>query len=328
MLTTTSATETMFPKDYVRTSANMMNMLIHDTTSGLDDDMYRHERDITRIESDLLRGELSTVANIDLNRDKLILCQDIIDRIPKITDIKQNKPVIPEFDEVKVYKSDTVEIKKFIRKVNYEFLGYHCNHKTMDKECDLLTTHVATLYNSPEFKEYKQFLRKIARIVWNIRKRDNMNKRWKEDHLLPLPSEIDKIVNVFVKIVGKINEYNAKMNPVCSKCKAAVRKHTFSIKEIQRMRDEQLEIEEMKNALSFGLNADGVPIEDARPPSIKEFITERFDGIDRFKLSEVKDSYKKLYGITKTLSQLRQDIEEIGGYKVTVCKNIAYVTRL
>jgi hypothetical protein len=307
MLTTTSAT-----------SANMMNMLIHDTASGLDDDMYRHERDITRIESDLLRGELSTVANIDLNRDKLILCQDIIDRIPKITDIKQNKPVIPEFDEVETRKSDTVEIKKFIRKVNYEFLGYHCNHKTMDKECDLLTTHVATLYNSPEFKEYKQFLRKIARIVWNIRKRDDMNKRWKEDHLLPLPSEIDKIVNVFVKIVGKINEYNAKMNPVCSKCKAAVRKHTYAIKEIQRMRDEQLEIEEMKNA----------PIEDARPPPIEEFIAERFDGIDRFKLSEVKDSYKKLYGINKTLAQLRQDIEEIGGYKVTNCQRIYWVTKL
>jgi uncharacterized coiled-coil DUF342 family protein len=156
-------------------------------------------------------------------------------------------------------------------------------------------------------------------MVWNIRKRDKINKKWEDYEFLPTKRQIDKIVNYLVKLAGKINEYNARMNPTCSKCKAAQRKYNYVLKEIQRMREELLEIEEMKNS----------PVKDKNKPiSIHDFINERFDGIDRFKLSEVKESYKKLYGITKTLSELKQDIEEMGGYKITNCQRTYWVNRL
>ena len=53
-----------------------------------------------------------------------------------------------------------------------------------------------------------------------------------------------------------------------------------------------------------------------------------FNGIDRFKLSEVKESYKKLFNITKTYAELKEEIENIGGYKVTNCQRILYVSKL
>ena len=283
------------------------------------DESFNYYKELSLIQNDLLCGELSTTAKIEDNHDYLVLCQDTIDSLPKLPDIKQNKPIIPEFDEIEIEKTDSVEIKKFIRKANYEFIGYHCQHKTMDKECDLLNTHIATLYNSPEFKEYQQFIKNISSIVWNIRKRDKVNKKWKEYEFLPTQHQINKIIDYLVKLAGKINEYNARMNPTCSKCKAAQRKYNYVLKEIQRMRQELIEVEDMKNSPVNNKN---------KPISVSDFINERFDGIDRFKLSEVKESYKKLYGITKTLSELKQDIENVGGYKITNCQRTYWVSKL
>lgn len=206
------------------------------------DELFNYHEELMLIQNALLRSELSTYAIIEENHDYLVLCQDTIDLLPKLPDIKQNKPVIPEFDEIEIEKSDSTEIKKFIRKANYEFIGYYCQHKTMDKECDLLNTHIATLYNSPEFKEYQQFIKNISSMVWNIRKRDKINKKWEDYEFLPTKRQIDKIVNYLVKLAGKINEYNARMNPTCSKCKAAQRKYNYILKEIIRMRREMYEL--------------------------------------------------------------------------------------
>ena len=111
------------------------------------------------------------------------------------------------------------------------------------------------------------------------------------------------------------------MNPDCSRCKAEVRKYNYVLKEVKRMREENEEVKRMREEIDNNK-------EVRTPQTIKEFIVERFNGIDRFKLSEVKESYKKLFNITKTYDELTKEIENIGGYKVTNCQRILYVSKL
>lgn len=278
------------------------------------------------IRNELLRGKLSTTAKIKDNHAYLTYCQDTINLLPKLLDIKRIDSIIPEFEEIEINKNDSEEIKKFIRKANYEFMGYSCQHKIMDRDWDSLNTYAEAW--SPEFLEYRDFINNIVDVVWDIRVHDEIDEKWEDHELLPTRQQIDTIINHIIILNDRVKsiddarkaiEHNFRMNPTCPKCKAAQRKYNYVLKEIQRMREELLEIEEMKNS----------PVKDKNKPiSIHDFINERFDGIDRFKLSEVKESYKKLYGITKTLSELKQDIEEMGGYKITNCQRTYWVNRL
>ena len=227
----------------------------------------------------------------------------------------------PEFEEIEVLKSDTVEIKKFIRKMNLEFIGFYCNHKRNDQECDLVFKKVADIYESKEYSALVSFIENLSHCVWQIRHYDNINKKWNDDQLLPLAKDIKNLVNDLTKLAGNISKYNASMNPDCSRCKAEVRKYNYVLKEVKRMREENEEVKRMREEIDNNK-------EVRTPQTIKEFIVERFNGIDRFKLSEVKESYKKLFNITKTYAELKEEIENIGGYKVTNCQRILYVSKL
>ncbi|EAX84143.1 hypothetical protein TVAG_455350 [Trichomonas vaginalis G3] len=83
---------------------------------------YTFETEIQKIKQELLQGDLDCSAKDETNEEYLYEMQDIIDHLPKLPEIQQQKLTIPEFDEIEVKATDSVEIKKFIRKVNYEFL--------------------------------------------------------------------------------------------------------------------------------------------------------------------------------------------------------------
>lgn len=284
-------------------------------------DKYSFEHEIQKIKSDLIKGELNTYAKIADNHEYLCLIQDIVDCLPSLPEIQQQKLHVPEFEEIEVLKSDTVEIKKFIRKMNLEFIGFYCNHKRNDQECDLVFKKVADIYESKEYSALVSFIENLSHCVWQIRHYDNINKKWNDDQLLPLAKDIKNLVNDLTKLAGNISKYNASMNPDCSRCKAEVRKYNYVLKEVKRMREENEEVKRMREEIDNNK-------EVRTPQTIKEFIVERFNGIDRFKLSEVKESYKKLFNITKTYDELTKEIENIGGYKVTNCQRILYVSKL
>ena len=286
-----------------------------------ENDLYHYEKEIQRIKSDLIRCELNTYARIEKNHEYLVLIQDIVDRLPKLPNIEQQKLVVPEFEEIEVLKSDTVEIKKFIRKMNLEFVGYYCNHKCADKECDMVLKNTSDIIESKEYKEYIEFIELLSENVSSVRRSDMIMKKWKDDELLPASNQIKHIIDNLTELAGNINKYNAKMNPECSRCKAEVRKYNYVLKEVQRMREENEEVKRMREAIE---NNQGVQ----KPLTVAEFILEKFNGIDKFKLSEVKESYKKLYNITKTYDELTKEIEEMGGYKITRPKNVPTVSKL
>ena len=278
------------------------------------------EREIESIKNDLIRSELNTVAKIDSNHEHLCIVQDIVDSLPQLPNFQQQKLVIPEFGEIEVEPSDSAEIKKFIRKVNYEFLGYHCNHSTADKNCDLVFKHATDLYSSKEYKNYVNFLKDLAHIVWSIRNEDKCDRKWDEYSLLPTGNEVSKIIDSLINLAGNIEKYNAVMNPTCSKCKAAVRKYNYSVKEIQRMRNELSE--QMK------INEEFIdkPIEEKY--SINDFLSKNYPTADRFLLSDVKEKFKATFKLTKTFDQLISLIESTGKFKITRSKNVYYVNRL
>ena len=303
-------------------SVNPLQMLVARMTTLPNDEVYSFQRVVYETTIELLNSTLDTHANIEHNHDVLVLVQDIVDRLPKIVEVTKNKLTVPVFDEIEVLDNDTQEIKKFIRKANYEFTGYYCNHKVSDEKCDKFASNTISILDMDEYKRYQQFLDDMSKLVAKIRWHDErMHKSFDERCDLPQPSKIEKIVNCVTTINGKIMEYNATMNPHCSRCEAYLRKYNYVLKEVARMRKEEQIVQQRREEL---LTTDV----KQKPATIPEFINEHFNGIDRFKLSEVKESYKKLYGITKTLQQIKDEIESMGGYKVSNCKGTQWATKL
>ncbi|EAX71461.1 hypothetical protein TVAG_353050 [Trichomonas vaginalis G3] len=276
---------------------------------------YTFETEIQKIKQELLTSNLNCTAQDETNEQYLYEMQDIIDHLPKLPEIQQQKLTIPEFDEIEVKATDSVEIKKFIRKVNYEFLGFHCNHKVMDKDCDMVYKNVSDLYKTREFKTYDNFVSLVAKCVWQIRDKDRRCKVWNEQ-IKPTASDLKKTIDALVVLAGKVSEYNAKMNPQCSKCKAAIRKYNYSVKEIERMRNDYADLKKEAEK----------PAEDKM--DMLEFLNKNYPTADDFLLSDVKKKYKETFGIVKTFDILSEEIEATKLFRVSRIHNVYHVKRL
>ncbi|EAX77454.1 hypothetical protein TVAG_022500 [Trichomonas vaginalis G3] len=276
---------------------------------------YTFETEIQKIKQELLTSNLDCSAKDETNEQYLYEMQDIIDHLPKLPEIQQQKLTIPEFDEIEVKATDSVEIKKFIRKVNYEFLGFHCNHKVMDKDCDMVYKNISDIYKSEEFKTYDNFVSLVAKCVWEIRDKDKRGKVWNEQ-IKPATFELKKTIDALVVLAGKVSEYNAKMNPQCSKCKAAMRKYNYSVKEIERMRNDYADLKKEAEK----------PAENKM--DMLEFLNKNYPTADDFLLSDVKKKYKETFGIVKTFDILREEIEATKLFRISRIHNVYHVKRL
>ncbi|EAX88226.1 hypothetical protein TVAG_348680 [Trichomonas vaginalis G3] len=276
---------------------------------------YTFETEIQKIKQELLTCNLDCSAKDETNEQYLYEMQDLIDHLPKLPEIQQQKLTIPEFDEIEVKATDSVEIKKFIRKVNYEFLGFHCNHKVMDKDCDMVYKNVSDIYKSEEFKTYDNFVSLVAECVWQIRDKDRRGKVWNEQ-IRPAMFEMKRAIDALVVLAGKVSEYNAKMNPQCSKCKAAIRKYNYSVKEIERMRNDYADLKKEAEK----------PAEDKM--DMLAFLNKNYPTADDFLLSDVKKKYKETFGIVKTFDVLTEEIEATKLFRVMNHRNIYHVKRL
>ncbi|EAX75607.1 hypothetical protein TVAG_027540 [Trichomonas vaginalis G3] len=276
---------------------------------------YTFETTIQKIKQELLQGDLDCTAKDETNEQYLYEMQDIIDHLPKLPEIQQQKLTIPEFDEIEVKATDSVEIKKFIRKVNYEFLGFHCNHKVMDKDCDMVYKNISDIYKSGEFKTYDNFVSLVAKCVWQIRDKDRRGKIWNEQ-IKPATFELKRAIDALVILAGKISMYNAKMNPQCSKCKAVMRKYNYSVKEIERMRNDYADLKREAEK----------PAEDKM--DMLTFLNKNYPTADDFLLSDVKKKYKETFGIVKTFDVLTEEIEATKLFRISRIHNVYHVKRL
>ncbi|EAX82855.1 hypothetical protein TVAG_218440 [Trichomonas vaginalis G3] len=276
---------------------------------------YTFETEIQKIKQELLTSNLDCSAKDETNEQYLYEMEDIIDHLPKLPEIQQQKLTIPEFDEIEVKATDSVEIKKFIRKVNYEFLGFHCNHKVMDKDCDMVYKNISDIYKSEEFKTYDNFVSLVAECVWQIRDKDRRGKVWNKQ-IRPAMFEMKRAIDALVVLAGKVSEYNAKMNPQCSKCKAAMRRYNYSVKEIERMRNDYADLKKEVEK----------PAEDKM--DMLAFLNKNYPTADDFLLSDVKKKYKETFDIVKTFDVLKEEIEATKLFRVSRIHNVYHVKRL
>ncbi|EAX82799.1 hypothetical protein TVAG_010340 [Trichomonas vaginalis G3] len=276
---------------------------------------YTFETEIQKIKQELLTSNLDCSAKDETNEQFLYEMEDLIDHLPKLPEIQQQKLTIPEFDEIEVKAADSVEIKKFIRKVNYEFLGFHCNHKVMDKDCDMVYKNISDLYKSEEFKTYDNFVSLVAKCVWQIRDKDRRGKVWNEQ-IKPAAFELKKTIDALVVLAGFISMYNAKMNPQCSKCKAAMRKYNYSVKEIERMRNDYADLKKEAEK----------PAEDKM--DMLTFLNKNYPTAEDFLLSDVKKKYKETFGMIKTFDVLKEEIEATKLFRISNIHRTIHVKRL
>ncbi|EAY06835.1 hypothetical protein TVAG_314100 [Trichomonas vaginalis G3] len=306
----TTTIQTTAPNSLVM---NPMSMLVE--MKSFIPSSFTFETEIQKIKQELLTSNLDCTAQDEENEEYLYDMQDIIDHLPKLPEIQQQKLTIHEFDEIEVKSTDSVEIKKFIRKVNYDFLGYHCNHKVMDKDCDMVYKNISDIYKSVEFKTYDNFVSLVAECVWQIRDKDRRGKVWHEQ-IKPTAFELKKTIDALVVLAGFISMYNAKMNPQCSKCKAAMRKYNYSVKEIERMRNDYADLKKEAEK----------PAENKM--DMLAFLNKNYPIADDFLLSDVKKKYKETFGIVRTFDILSEEIEATKLFRISNIHRTIHVKRL
>ena len=69
------------------------------------DPRFTYQKEKALIRNELLRGKLSTTAKIKDNHAYLTYCQDTINSLPKLLDIKRIDSIISEFDEIEIKKN-------------------------------------------------------------------------------------------------------------------------------------------------------------------------------------------------------------------------------
>lgn len=134
---------------------------------------------------------------------------------------------------MKKERTDTVEIKKSIRKCNFEFLGYHYNHSTIDEKCDRIFKNITDIYNNSEYA-YQSFVSKLVAIMECIAINDDVESYVMDDENKEMmrygcyippdtyylwmlridPSLIKDVIDNIIQLNGKIAECNLKSKPV------------------------------------------------------------------------------------------------------------------
>ena len=158
---------------YANTESFNMNTMfsIANSCSGNEYDMK-----ISTIIEHIFSNEFKIDVQVMQNQKYIQQILNILSNIPQLQEINKHKVTIPEFDEIEVMKGDSAEIKKFIRKANYDFLGFHCNHKTIDKNYEKFDALIADIYSSADFVEYRRIYREIGTFIHNITKYDKLGK--------------------------------------------------------------------------------------------------------------------------------------------------------
>ena len=275
-----------------------------------------YESKISKVIEQIFSNDFNIDIHVMQNHKYLQQILKILSNIPQLQEINKHRVVIPDFEEIEVMKTDSAEIKKFIRKANYDFLGFHCNHKTIEKNYEKFDALIADIYSSPEFVEYRRIYREIGGFIHKITEFDKLGKDAQCDsdahYVEDTEYNAKKLVELIIKINSKIISANSTLIKECSKCNATVKKYNYVIKEVQRMREEYNDTQDL-------------PAENVY--SILQFLNKEFPTVDRFPISDVKDRYKQKFGLSLTIQEMKTRIEETNMFTVTCCKHKYFVNR-
>lgn len=277
----------------------------------------------------LQQGDLDTRCKHPENTEHLKRIQSIVSRYPKIVSFVSSKPLVPQFDEIPEQPDDDKDIKKVIRRANYDFIGYSCNHKQFDKQYSLVQSKVAEIYESKEYKEYDKRMDNIARLVCHIQDTDQRrDKVWSGDSIDDIERGAKEMVDIIILINKKILAVNAGVNLECHRCKGVVKKYDYCKRLIDTMRNEVIDRDNKMHALiaaSSRSSDDGV---DDPKQSFGQWMCERFGSLERIPLSDIKKAYKSSFNKTITMDVLSNMLSDTKIYRVTASHNKYYANKL
>lgn len=279
---------------------------------------------IADIKCDLQTGVLNTKCNHEENTDYLIIIRDVVSKYPKITSFVSNKPLIPEFEEIEERADDNKDIKKMIRKTNYDFIGYSCNHKQFNKHHALITSKMIEIFESDEFKEYDRHMDNIARLVYNIQTTTDKvkNKVWpcKDDNkndVIHLAYKTDGIIDIILLINKKIQSINAGICLECYCCKAAIKRYNYCKRLIEIMR---VEASTRDNKIRTIINNPD--------QSFCRWMVDNYGSIERIPLADIKKAYKASFHKSVTMDTLSKLLTDTKIYRVSNVHHTFYANRI
>ena len=171
-------------------------------------------------------------------------------------------------------------------------------------------------YTSADFIEYRRIYKEIASSIYKNIQYDKLGEDAQSDinahYVEDTEYNAKKLIELIIKINSKIISANSTLIKECSKCKATVKKYNYVIKEVQRMREEYNDTQDL-------------PAENVY--SILQFLNKEFPTVDRFPISDVKDRYKQKFGLSLTQQEMKTRIEETNMFTVTCCKHKYFVNR-
>lgn len=246
----------------------------------------------------------------------------MISSLPKIMPISQTKPFEPIFNEIEVLKTDSAELKKFLRKMNVQFVGYYCDHNAMNEKCDKVVMSTSELLESEDFEKYKEFIERYANCIYDVfcyywydmennNNHESLRSKVNEFHIDY--STLLKLRCCITRINTKIFNINSSSNKRCSKCEAKQRLYEYTLREVQRMRAEQEEIDRQFDESDYDL---------------AKFMQNNYPNIDRLLLKDVQQRYAKEFGQKLTFAELTDRLEQTGKWKITNVHRTQYVNRV
>ena len=317
----------------------MMN--IFKAKSRIDTDQFANyeQKQIERL-FDLMNDNREKYRLNDKYHDSLIdNVFDIYKSLPKINDLQSLKPVEPVFDIIETDRSDSLDTQKFIRKTNFEFVGYHCNHSTLNEKSDAIFKNTTDIYNSSEYRQYSDFVRElgelIGRIIVDFHEDESSSSddysddlygccnwfpTYEQSSLKVDSSKVKATIEAVIQLNGKIASCNSKSVKKCSRCEAAKRKYEYCLREINRMRNdfkEQQQIDKQFKDQPGEMKYD-----------IDKFMNENYPTIKRIPLSDVQERYKAVFGLFVKQDDLTTMIESTKRFNITNTKNKRYVNRI
>ena len=113
-----------------------------------------------------------------------------------------------------------------------------------------------------------------------------------------------------------IADINSRSNKRCSRCETKQKLYEYTLREVQRMREEQEEQEEIDRKF------------DENDYYMSKFMQNNFPNTERLLLKDIQQRFAKEFGQKLTFAQLTEKLEQTGKYKITSVSRTMYVTKI
>ena len=286
----------------------------------------KYEIKVDLVSDAIKTGDITQIINVQRadNKGYVEHYNELIQKIIPIHSFKPKKLIIPVIPKIQIENTDTLDIKKMIRKTNLKTQSFTCDHTKHDKKYDSFESDIGKVYLMKEKKEVDTFMSDLARVLLRIEEKDSRNKSAHNISENIMLSDIKKVNDKIIAINNELIQIESFYKSLtCHKCDHIVKLHAATVEIVNEMREEIRE--EMELSQKLCEEADEDIAEDKY--SIVKFMQKHYPTIERLPLKDICDKYKEVFGIKKTLLEMKAILEEQTNYKISNVSRKYFVTK-